>query len=238
MTKRRKTFHRIKPYITNNCKKTIMYRQMHNEKTVKNIRVIGTELQVTNMTIYRKSDLIAVIISHIYARKIQKWFKVMHMKIPKGYTDNVCCPISTTELHRVPTSQRYFHSNTFFDKRFLIKYIETSCDFLHPITRVEFTLEDVSELDVSLVDKFNNRLIIQEGIIQTRGLIQTTEIELEYLFNDMTSALREISGNGELRIVMEHIKREFGQVFSELILLDRDRSNIVIKSFIFARKNR
>ena len=233
MTKRKKTSSSKPPqYLINNCKKTCLYEHMYSTQTIKSCKTIGKSFKLVGISNLKKHELCTTLVANTYIRIIQKWFRLVFYKLPSDYKETIYCPISMKPLHEVTFNNRYFHSGYFFDKKHLSRYIHTSCDFLHPVTRVEFELKDVLEIDRTLKDVFENKSEIQQEIFERRGLIQNTEIELEALFKDMTASSREISSNREMKIVLDYFKQEFDREFENLMILDVDRAKIIMKSFI------
>jgi len=232
MTKRRKISPKIEPYVLSNVKKTVLYDVMYETHTIKSSILLSKYFQIKGISKFKKADIVATVVTNMFVNRIQKQFHRSQRKLPCDYNEEDHCLISMEPLYEIPQRNRYTHSNCFFDKEQLALNMYKSSDFLHPITRVEFTIQEVITIDPNLENMFKNRIELQEIQSQNTNLVQNFENEMETLFNSMLAVVSEVSSNRELRITLDYLQDKFSQELENLIILDNDRARIMIKSFV------
>lgn len=213
-------------YITGSIKRishTNMYRGV-DHMNLNDSRRICRELGYSMWSSSKRSVLLSVIVIDISTRIIQRTMKSWiqnHKNI---------CPISFTPMSQIHPSNRYFHTNTWFDKIQLSEFIESTCDFVHPVTRVEFTEQDVKQIDPELLTLFNSRLSIRGSMRIDMENIQSIENEMEDFFSEIVETAYTTEDFKEFKIVAKHWNDQLAECFWDLLHIDTDRCRLAIKS--------
>jgi hypothetical protein len=202
---------------------TNIYRSL-DYMNVKSARKIARILGYTRWFSAKRSPLLSSVVIGISANIIQKFMK--------SWFENskYICPISLTPMTQIPLKYRYFHTNTWFDKRKLSEFIDITCDFNHPSTRLEFTEEDVVQIDPSLVKLFRSRVSIRSEMKMDMETIQSLENEMEQIFSEIINVAYQIQNFNEFKIVFGHWHGKLNECFWDLVQIDIDRCRLAVKS--------
>jgi len=213
-------------YINGSTKRisnTNIYRSL-DYLNVKSARKLARGVGYTRWFSAKRYPLLSVVVIRISATIIQKFMK--------SWFENskYICPISFIPMTQIPLKYRYFHTNTWFDKRQLSEFIDVTCDFTHPLTRVEFTEEDVVQINPSLVTLFNSRVSIRSAIKMDMETIQSLENEMEQIFSEIIKTAYTTENFSEFRLLFGHWHDKLSECFWDLYQLDIDRCTMAIKS--------
>ena len=213
-------------YITGSVKRisrTDIYRSV-DHMNVNYSRSICRELGYPMWSSSKRSVLLSVIVIDISTRIIQRTMKSWIQNHKN------MCPISFTSMSQLHPRNRYFHTNTWFDKRQLSEFIDATCDFVHPVTRVEFTEKDVKQINPGLLTLFNSRLSVRGAMRMDMENIQSIENEMEEFFSEIVETAYTTEDFKEFKIVATHWNDQLGECFWDLLQIDTDRCRLAVKS--------
>jgi len=218
-----------------NTKGTALYVHMLRKHTVKSARCMVRAMGETKWYAMKKNSLVSIIVLDILVRRLQRFFKTKGGDVKareKLFQDskNEVCPITLTPILELPIRDRYWNSNYCFDRKSLSEFLRGSCDFVHPVTRIEFTIHDVMEIDESLGDLFENREQIRSSLVSRMENIQCVENELEDIFIQMIDVACLAQTRREFNVVMTYSEVQFEECFNDLLRMDRGRCIIALKS--------
>lgn len=202
---------------------TTIYKSL-DYMNVKSARFITRNLGYRGWSSEKRRTLLSVIVLDISARMIQSIFKKWMV------TTTQICPITLTKMSKIHPMNRYFHTNTWFDIRELIDFMRVTCDFIHPVTRVEFTKEDINEIDPSLLVLFNSRKMIRSSMASDLQNIQSIENEMEDFFLEIIETAYTTEHFKEFRLIFRHWRDKISECFSDLMYIDPDRCRLALKS--------
>ena len=226
------------PFLANarfRAKDTSLYTHRSRQHTVKTARSAAKTIGERKWYSMKKNDLVISIVIDEMARKIQRLFKTRGQNIHaresmhRGLRGETC-PITLSPISELPIHNRYLHSNCWFDRESLAVYLRTSCDFVHPVTRVKFTLEDIKSIDTTLVLLFENRESLRSCIVSRIETIQCIENELEDIFSEMIEMASSTPTRNEFNVSMSYSEVQFEQCFRDLVTIDRGRCILALKS--------
>jgi len=218
-----------------NTKSTSLYVHMNTKHTVKSSRCIVRDMGETKWYAMKKQPLVSIIVLDILVRRLQRFFKTKGGNIKSRERlfqnlKNEICPITLTPILDLPIRDRYWNSNYWFDRKSLSEFLRNSCDFVHPVTRIEFTLQDVMDIDESLKDLFENRERIRSSLVSQMENIQCVENELEDIFIQMIDMAYLAQTGREFNVVMTYSEVQFEECFNDLLRMDRGRCIMALKS--------
>jgi len=198
-------------------------------------RCIVRDMGETKWYAMKKQPLVSIIVLDILVRRLQRFFKTKGGNIKSRERlfqnlKNEICPITLTPILDLPIRDRYWNSNYWFDRKSLSEFLRNSCDFVHPVTRIEFTLQDVMDIDESLKDLFENRERIRSSLVSQMENIQCVENELEDIFIQMIDMAYLAQTGREFNVVMTYSEVQFEECFNDLLRMDRGRCIMALKS--------
>ena len=218
------------------CKRTKAYADAYSALTLVVARRANRKIGTTRWYRMNKDALVATVVLHQLARRIQKCYRKYASSSGEDQGDCMLsggtqvCPLSLVPISEIHRKHRYVHSNTCFNREFLAQHMSVTSDFINPVTRVEFAEEDVLRIDPALVEQFRNRKELRQSLAEDMAMVQSVENELEEVFQDMVEAAREIPSRREFRIVFDDLSEDFQQCHDDLVQIDRDRSRLTLKS--------
>lgn len=218
-----------------NSRYTKLFQYLHKRHTVQTSRVIVRDLHETKWYRMNKCELISVIAMDTFIRRIQRFYKTRGKSVRDrcelfGGLRGITCPITLIEIEDIPIRDRFLHANQWYDRKSLSDFLRISCDFVSPVTRVEFTLVDVLNIDESLLELYNKRESIRKGIVDRLELIQGVENELEDIFKEMIEMACVTPTRGEFNVIMTYSEIQFEQSYKDLMKLDKDRCIMALTS--------
>lgn len=214
---------------------TDLYRQYFENTTVKSTRVTVKEMGVVKWYSMKKGQLVSIVVLDIYARRIQRFFRTRGSNIRQRVAmfsglEQEKCPITLELIKDIPMSNRYTHSNHWFDRENLAEFLRVSCDFVHPVTRVAFTENDIIDIDPSMLTLFNDRLAVRSAMVSRIEMVQCIENELEDIFKEMIDMAYYTQSRREFDANLMFSEVQFEECFKDLLGIDRDRCIVVLKS--------
>lgn len=214
---------------------TDLYRQYFENTTVKSTRAIVKEMGVVKWYSMKKGQLVSIVVLDIYARRIQRFFRTRGSNIRERVDmfsglEKEKCPITLELIKDIPISNRYTHSNHWFDRENLAAFLRVSCDFVHPVTRVAFTENDIIDIDPSMLTLFNDRLAVRSAMVSRIEMVQCIENELEDIFKEMIDMAYYTQSRREFDANLMFSEIQFEECFKDLLGIDRDRCIVVLKS--------
>ena len=193
-------------------------------------RKIGT----AKWYILNKEELVARLVLHRLVRKIQRFVREkITLPADDGDSEGVkasVCPISLAPMSEISPGLRFTHTNVWYNREVLAQHMFKTSDFINPVTRVEFSEQDVVRIDPRLVPQFRNRRELRSSIAEDLAMVQSVENELEEVFQTMVEAAEEIPSRMEFRVVFDNLSQDFQECHGDLTDLDSDRSNLALKS--------
>ena len=227
------------------CKQTRAYADAYDSMTLAWARRMNRRLETPKWYLFNKDDLVATLVVHQFAEKIQRFFRDIVVatgniesnnntstdkkNVIRNKNENMC-PISLVPMAEVSPRCRYQHMNTWFDRDVLALHIFKTCDFINPVTRVEFCEKDVLDIDPGLLSQYRNRKETRESIADKMAMIQSVENEMEEVFQTMVEAAEEVPSRREFSLVFSNLAEDFQECYNDFARLDRDRLNLVLKS--------
>lgn len=216
------------------CKQTREYVRAYNAMTLASAKQANRNIGTRKWYCSNKDTLVAILVLHQFAAKLQKFFRDIVMENDLG-GDKWCsktniCPISLTPMSEIPYGHRYRHLNTWFDRTFLAKHMSQTSDFSNPVTRVEFREEDILKIDPALMKQYGKRKELRATLTDNMAMVQNVENEMEEVFQTMVEAAEEIPSRREFRIVFDDLVEDFRECHDDLAGLDYDRSVLALKS--------
>ena len=193
-------------------------------------RKIGT----AKWYVLNKEELVARLVLHRLVRKIQRFVREkITLPADDGDSEGVkasVCPISLAPMSEISPGLRFTHTNVWYNREVLAQHMFKTSDFINPVTRVEFSEQDVVRIDPRLVPQFRNRRELRSSIAEDLAMVQSVENELEEVFQTMVEAAEEIPSRMEFRVVFDNLSQDFQECHGDLTDLDSDRSNLALKS--------
>jgi hypothetical protein len=217
------------------CRETSLFVQQFQRQTVKTARLQVRGTGNKGWYSMKKTNLVCTVVLDIFVKRIQRFVRTRGGNVRKrrailsGFEGDACS-ITLTPIADLPVRNRYCSSNHWFDRESLVRYLKTSCDFVHPVTREPFTLEDVQRIDTGLVPIFENRRALRSGLVNRMENIQCVENELEDIFKEMIDVACSTSSRREFNLTMSYSEVQFEECFKDLVHLDRGRCMMALKS--------
>ena len=211
------------------CKQTREYVRAYNAMTLASAKQANRNIGTRKWYCLNKDALVATLVIHQFAEKIQIFFRDTHDGDNRCSKKNIC-PISLVPMSEIPHGHRYRHLNTWFDRTFLAKHMSQTSDFSNPVTRVEFREEDILKIDPALMKQYGKRKQLRATLADNMAMVQSVENEMEEVFQTMVEAAEEIRSRREFRIVFDNLAEDFQECHSDLVELDYDRSVLALKS--------
>lgn len=218
-----------------NVRETGEYRHQFNVRKVQPSKKIVREMGTERWYSMKKRDLISLITLDILVKRIQRLFKTKGGNIKRrnlltNGLDEYVCPITLEKINDIPIKDRYLHSNYWFDRKSLSGFMRSTCDFIHPVTRKEFTEYDIINIDPNLILIYKHRDSIRSSIVSQITNVQCIENELESIFKEMIeTACLSITRN-DFNVDLSFSEAHFRESFNDLKRLDRGRCILVLKS--------
>lgn len=217
------------------ARNTGFYRQYFENTTVKSTRTIVRGMGVEKWYSMKKGQLVSIVVIDIYARRIQRFFRTRGSNVKERLEmfnglEKETCPITLELITDIPLHNRYTHSNHWFDKKSLAEFLRVSYDFVHPVTRVPFTIKDIVDIDPSMLDMFNNRLAVRAAMVSRIEMVQCIENELEDIYKDMIDMAYFTQSRREFDANLMFSEVQFEECFKDLFSIDKDRCIVVLKS--------
>ena len=213
-----------------NAKLTLLYSTEFSTHTVKSARPIARRIGTKNWYSMKKPSLVSLIVLEEMARRIQRFVRTKGQNVRDRGLEKEFCPITMAPMSSISRRDRFFHSNSWFDRNKLVEFIRMSCDFVHPVTRVEFTREDIKRLDRSLLFLYDKKEETRSSIVSQIETIQCLENELEEIFREMIDMACVTPTRNEFNIIMTYSEFKFEECFKDLARIDRGRCIVVLKS--------
>ncbi len=223
------------PVLLSRARTTGLYLQHFDTSTVKSTRAIVRDMGVDKWYSMKKGQLVSYVVLDIYARRIQRFFRTRGCSVKERIDvfrglEKETCPITLELIRDIPLQNRYTHSNHWFDKRSLASFLRVSCDFVHPVTRVEFTMNDIIDIDPSMLDLFKNRSEVRAEMVSRIEMVQCIENELEDIFKEMIDLAYYTQSRREFDANLMFSEVQFEECFKDLLRIDRDRCVVVLRS--------
>lgn len=235
-SKRRRTGeHPIVSRALVNTRDTPLYRRRFYLHTVKSARLGARIIGATKWYTMKKNALISIIVLDDLVRRIQRFFRTRggSVRDRAAMIDGLkgeMCPITLGPISDLSIQNRYWHSNTWFDREGLVQFLRISCDFIHPVTRVAFTREDVNRIDSSLMVLYDSRLSLRSAMVSQMETIQCVENELEDIFKEMIDMACVTPTRNEFNVIMSYSENKFEECFKDLVRMDKERCILALKS--------
>lgn len=216
-------------------KNTTLFQQYFDNTTVKFNRLIVREMGEPKWYSMKKKELVSVIVLDMHVCTIQRFVRscisnsrereYMFEKL-KGEK----CPITLEPINDIPVRNRYVHTGYWFDREKLADFLHTSCDFVHPVTRIELVHQDILEIDPSLIEIYNNRTVIRASMVSRIETVQCIENELEDIYREMIDMAYYTPSRNEFNVNLTYSEVQFEECYKDLLSIDKDRCIIVLKS--------
>ncbi len=216
-------------------KGTSTFASQLRRHTVSRARARVRELGERRWYSMKKAGLVAFLVLDALARRIQRFARTRggnvrrRREMFRGLEEERCA-ITLASLSDIPVRHRYRNGRSWFDRRSLSRYLRTSCDFVHPVTRVGLTRNEVVDIDAALGPFFENRHAFRTQMVSRMETLQCVENELEDVFREMIEMACVAPTRREFHVTMSYCEVQFEQCFQDLLRLDAGRCVVALKS--------
>lgn len=206
------------------------YRKFFAENTVTVLREKARSTGTTKWYSLRKGNLVSAIVIHDSAVAVTNVFReIVNRKrklvVDSKKKDGSKCPISLTPISELKPDDVFVHDGVVFSADAILDYVETSVDFLNPITRTAMHLHDIERLGCeSALDKYRNRHSLRTKKVLSIRQFAFLELELD---NILTSLILQYYFQDTP--FYEQSLRAFRKTWQEMKETDQSRTVCVLK---------
>lgn len=219
-------------YMTRKTKHHPRYAEVVSNNSVTELRKEARSIGTKRWYSLKKTDLASSIVVHESACVVAKFFQnIVHCKRSRTYRSQALagaqCPISLASISEMDFHDTYVHGGFVFSKEAVLEYIDTSVDFLNPITRTMMHYHDIQRLGCPYAcEKYRNRVALRQKEVGAVQHFSFLEGEIE---NIMTGLLQDKYHYASCEDFTRAMA-SFHQTWRAMKNIDRNRTICVLKS--------